>query len=215
MTKANFYRIKKFFSQYPTKKFSKNKIILKPGEKFENIYFIKTGYVRAYTVTPKGENTLNLLKPLFVMSVMHFITDHRNDYFFQTISPLEVYVVPFSEYKKFHESNPELSTSVMDFFFGSLLNYTVNQCNIINGNAQNKVASVLLQLTHDYGETKNSKLVVSFPATHRVIANLVGLTRETTSVQMSKFQKMGVISAKRAQFVVNDLEKLEKLAQSS
>lgn len=215
MTKAKISKIKKFFSQFPVKKIPKGQIILKPGDKFENIYFIKSGFVRAYTLTSKGENTLNFFKPLLVMSIIHYISEHKNDYYFQTITPVEVYVAPYSEYKKFLDTNNDLSLSIMDFFFGSLLNYFVNQGNIINGNAQNKIASVLLQLTHDYGDLKNSKLVVNFPATHRVIANLVGLTRETTSVQMSKFQKKGIISTKRTQFVVNDLEKLKSLAQIS
>lgn len=215
MTKAKFSQIKKFFSQFPTQKFSKNQVLFKPGDKFENVYFIKSGYVRAYTVTPKGENTINLFKPLFMMSVIHFISEHRNDYYFQALSPAEVYVAPYSEFKKFLDSDKDFSLSIMEFFFASLLNYFVNQGNIVNGNAQNKITSVLLQLTQDYGDTKNSKLVVNFPATHRVIANLVGLTRETTSVQMSKLQKLGVISTKRTQFVVNDLEKLKKMAQAS
>ena len=215
MTKIKLTQIKKFFSQFPSKEFPKGQIIFKPGDKFENVYFIKSGFVRAYTVTPKGENTINLFRPLFVMSVIHFISGHRNDYFFQTITPAEVYITPYSEFKKFLDTNKKLSSSVMDFFSGSLLNYFVNQGNIINGNAQNKIASILLQLTHDYGDTKNGKLVVNFPTTHRMIANLVGLTRETTSVQMSKLQKMGVISTKRTQFVVVSLEKLKELAQSS
>lgn len=215
MTKAKFSEIKKFFSQFPTKKFSKGQIILKPGDKFENVYFMKSGFARAYTVTPKGESTINLFKPLFIMSAIHFVSQHRNDYYFQTITPAEIYIAPISEFKKFLEENKGFSFIIMDYFFNSLLNYFVNQGNIVNGNAQNKIASVLLQLTHDYGDIKNSKLVVNFPATHRIIANLVGLTRETTSVQMSKLQKMGVVSTKRTQFTVNDLEKLKKLAQAS
>lgn len=215
MTKTKFKEIKKFFSQFPTKKISKGQIIIKSGEKFENVYFIKSGFVRAYTVTPKGENTINFFKPFFMMSFIHFTTNHRNDYNFQAITPVEVYIAPHSEFKKFLDSKKELTQTIMDFFFSSLLNYFVNQGNIVNGSAQNKIASVLLQLTHDYGDIKNTKLVVNFPATHRIIANLVGLTRETTSVQMSKLQKMGIISTKRTQFVVNDLEKLKKLAQAS
>jgi CRP-like cAMP-binding protein len=215
MTKAKFTQIKKYFSQYPTQKFAKNKILHKPGDKFENVFFIKSGFVRAYTVTPKGENTINLFKPLFIMSLIHAIVDHRNDYYFQTMTPVEVYSVPQTEFKKFIKNNQELGLVIMDYFLSSLLNYFVNQGNIVNGNAQNKIASVLLQLTHDYGDVKNGKLVVNFPATHRIIANLVGLTRETTSVQMSKLQKMGVVSTKRTQFVVNDLEKLKKLAEQS
>lgn len=215
MTKAKFKKIKRFFSQFPTKKIAKNHIILKPGDKFENVYFIKTGFVRAYTVTPKGENTINLFRPLFYFSVIHSISDHRNDFYFQSITPVELHCIPFSEFKKFLDSNKDFTGIIMEFFFNSLMNYFANQSNITNGTAQNKIASVLLQLTHDYGAIKNSKLVVNFPATHRIIANLVGLTRETTSVQMSKLQKIGVISTKRTQFVVNDLEKLKKIAQVS
>lgn len=215
MTKAKLTEIKKFFSQFPTKKFPKGETIIKPGDKFDNVYFIKSGFVRAFTKTPKGENTINFFKPLFMMSVIHFVSKQRNDYYFQSITPVEIYVAPHSEFKKFLDADKSFSLTIMEFFFSSLLNFFVNQGNIINGNAQNKIASVLLQLTHDYGDTKNSKLVVNFPATHRIIANLVGLTRETTSVQMSKLQKIGVISTKRTQFVVNDLEKLRRLAQVS
>ena len=215
MTKAKFTEIKKFFSQFPTKKFSKGQIILKEGDKFENIYFIKSGFVRAYCVSPKGENTLNLFKPLFYLSIIHSISEHRNEFFFEAISPVELCIVPYAQFRAFINSDKDLNNLIMEYFFNSLLNYIINQGNIINGNAQNKIASVLLQLTHDYGDIKNSKLVVNFPATHRIVANLVGLTRETTSVQMSKLQKTGVVSTKRTQFVVNDLEKLKKLAQVS
>jgi CRP/FNR family transcriptional regulator len=212
MTKAKFNQIKKYFSQFPTHKFPKGKILIKPGDRIENVYFIKSGFVRAYTITPKGENTINLFKPLFIMSLIHSLIDHRNDYYFQALTPVEVYSVPQSEFKKFITENKELSFLIMDYFLSSLLNYFVNQGNIVNGTAQNKISSVLLQLTHDYGDVKNGRLQVNFPATHRIIANLVGLTRETTSVQMSKLQKMGVISTKRTQFVVKDLEKLKKLS---
>lgn len=105
-----------------------------------------------------------------------------------------------------------MSSIIMDFFFSSLLQYMTNQGGIINGSAINKIASILLQMVHDYGDTKNGLLVVNFPATHRIVASLIGLTRETTSVQMSKLQKLGIIFCKRNQFVVRNLEKLKDLA---
>jgi len=215
MTKAKFTKVKKFFSQFPVKKYPKGHIILNKGDKFENIYFIKSGFVRAYTTSPKGEITLNLFRPLFYLSIIHSISNHKNEFFFQAITPVEVNIVPYSEFKKFLATDQDLKNLIMEFFFNSLMNYVINQGNILMGNAQNKVASVLLQLTHDYGDIKNSKLVINFPATHRIIANLVGLTRETTSVQMSKLQKADIISTKRTQFTVNDLEKLKKAARVS
>lgn len=212
MTKAKYAQLKKFFSQFPSQKFSKNSLIFKPGDKISHVYFMRSGFVRVYTKTSSGENTLNLFKPLFLLSVMHYFTSLKNNLYFQALTPVEVYVVPQSEFKKFLRQNEDLSDIIMDFFFNSLLLYLHNQGNIINGNAINKVSSVLLQLTHDYGDFKNDQLIVNFPATHRVVANIVGLTRETTSVQMSKLQKLNIISSRRTQFQVKNLEKLKKLA---
>lgn len=212
MTKAKYTQLKKFFSQFPTKKFAKNAIIFTPGDKLTDIYFMKSGFVRAYTKTPFGENTLNIFKPLFMVSVMHSMANQKNDLYIQALTPVEIYVAPKAQFDKFQKDNPEIEALIMEFFTGSLLRYLTNQGNIINGNAINKVASVLLQLVHDYGDTKNNQLVVNFPATHRVVANIVGLTRETTSVQMSKLQKLGIISTKRTQFIVKNIEKLRNLA---
>ncbi len=212
MTKAKYTQLKKFFSQFPTKKYAKNTIIFSPGDKLEDIYFMKSGFVRAYTKTPFGENTLIIFKPLFLVSLMHNMVVQRNDLYIQALTPVEIYVVPKAQFDKFQNDNPEIGALVMEFFTGSLLRYLTNQGNIINGNAINKVASVLLQLVHDYGDIKNDQLVVNFPATHRIVANIVGLTRETTSVQMSKLQKLGVISTKRTQFTVKNIEKLKALA---
>ena len=212
MTKAEYSQLKKFFSQFPSKKISKNALIFKPGDKIADVYFMKSGYVRVYTKAPFGENTLNIFKPLFLISVIHHFTNLRNNLFFQAITPSEVYIIPKQEFKNFLNNNPKMSNIIMDYFFSSLLLYMTNQGGIINGSAINKVASVLLQIVHDYGDTKNGQLAVNFPATHRIVASLIGLTRETTSVQMSKLQKLGIISTKRNQFVVRNLEKLKDLA---
>ncbi len=212
MTKADYSQLKKFFSQFPTQKISKNSIVFKPGDKIENIYFMKSGYVRAYTKIPFGENTLNVFKPLFLFSVIHFFTNSRNNLYLQAITSAETYIIPKQEFKSFLDKNPEMSAIIMDFFFSSLLLYITNQGGIINGSAINKVASVLVQMVRDYGDVRNGQLIVNFPATHRMIASLVGLTRETTSVQMSRLQKLGIISTKRTQFTVHNQEKLKKLA---
>lgn len=213
MTKAKFSQIKKFFSKYPTKKIAKGTIIFRPGDKIHDVYFINSGFVRIYTKTGEIENTLNIFKPLFLMSYIHHMTQNYNNFYFEAITPMDVRISPEKDFNEFLSVNPEFSSLIMEFFLGSLLQYISNQGKIINGNAVSKIASVLHQLASEYGDIKNDKLTVNFPATHRIIANMVGLTRETTSVQMSKLQKMGVISSKRSQFIVHDIDKLKALSE--
>lgn len=213
MTKAKFSQIKKYFSKHPAKKIAKGTIIFKPGDKINDVYFINSGFVRIYTKTGETENTLNIFKPLFLMSYIHHMTRDYNNFYFEAITPMDVRISPEKDFNEFLAANPEFSTLIMEFFLSSLIRYISNQGNIINGNAVSKIASVLYQLATEYGDVKNEKLVVNFPATHRIIANMVGLTRETTSVQMSKLQKSGVISTKRALFVVHDMDQLKKLSE--
>lgn len=141
------------------------------------------------------------------------MTKNYNNFYFEAITPMDVRVSPEKDFNEFLAKNPEFSSLIMEFFLGSLLSYINNQSTIINGNAVSKIASVLYQLTSEYGENKNGHLTVNFPATHRIIANMVGLTRETTSVQMSRFQKQGIISTKRSLFIVHDLDKLKSLSE--
>lgn len=213
MTKNTITQLKKFFSKFPSVKYSKGTLLHKPGEKFNHIYFVKSGFVRIFTKNGSQETTLNIFRPIFMVSMIQSYTSHPSNFYIEAITPCEVWAAPISEYQKYTDNDPKLSKQITGFLFNSVLQLLNNQTNIISGNASNKVAAVLLQLSFDYGQMKDNHLYVPFPATHRILATLIGLTRETTSVQMSKFQKMGVITTKRNSFTVLDLDKLKKLSQ--
>ena len=215
MTKNTITQLKKFFSKFPSIKYSKGAILHKPGDKFTQIYFVKSGYVRIYTKNGSHETTLNLFRPLFMVSLIQGTTNHPSNFYIEAITPCEVWAAPVTQYQKYVEADPKLAKKVTSFLFNSILKLLNNQTNIISGNATNKVAAVLLQLAFDYGQMKDNQLLVPFPATHRILATLIGLTRETTSVQMSKLQKTKVISTKRTSFTVLNLDKLKKLSQIS
>ena len=213
MTKNTITLLKKFFAKFPSIKYPKGALIHKPGDKFTNIYYAKSGYVRIFTKNGSQETTLNIFRPLFMVSLVQSSTNHPSNFYIEAITPCEIWTAPIVEYQKYVDNDPKLAKQVNSFFFNSVLQLLNNQTNIIAGNATNKVATVLLQLAFDYGQMKDHSIFVPFPATHRVLATLIGLTRETTSVQMSKLQKMGVISTKRASFTVLNLDKLKKLSQ--
>jgi len=213
MTKNTITQLKKFFAKFPSIKYPKGALIHKPGDKFTNIYYAKSGYVRIFIKNGSQETTLNIFRPLFMVSLVQSSSNHPSNFYIEAITPCEIYVAPANEYQKYVDSDSKLSKQVNSFLFNSVLQLLNNQTNIIAGNATNKVATILLQLAFDYGQMKEHSIYVPFPATHRMLATLIGLTRETTSVQMSKLQKLGVISTKRASFTVLNLDKLKKMSQ--
>ena len=212
MTKNTITQLKKYFTRFQATKYPKGTIIYKPGDKFKHISFVKSGFVRLYIKNGQQETTVNLFKPLLMVSMVQVMSGLPNNYYIETLTACEIWHAPKEEFLAYLKEDTKLSDKLMGFFFNSVMQLLNNQANIISGNATNKVATVLLQLAFDYGQVKENHLLVPFPATHRVIATLIGLTRETTSVQMSKLQKMGVISTKRTSFTVLSLDKLKKLS---
>ncbi len=78
------------------------------------------------------------------------------------------------------------------------------------GKAHAKVAATFVMLAKRFGKNgKDNQIVIHVSLTHRLIATLAGLTRETASHEIEKLQKEKVISKKRRLFVVNKIENLE------
>ena len=83
---------------------------------------------------------------------------------------------------------------------------------LVFGNACNKVASILLICAERFGQKMAYGTLITIPLTHKNIANLVGITRETTSVEIKKFEKKGLIAYRGRLIVVKNEDLLRKEA---
>jgi CRP/FNR family transcriptional regulator len=79
------------------------------------------------------------------------------------------------------------------------------------GNARIKVTTVILTCAKRFGKKqKNGDLVIQILLTHKNIASLSGLTRETTTLEIEKLKKEKIITYKNRLLVIKNLAKLEE-----
>jgi len=64
---------------------------------------------------------------------------------------------------------------------------------LVFGTASQKLASIILILAERFGERRNGSIYVKAPLTHKDLASLVGITRETTTLILSEFVKKDYI----------------------
>ena len=57
-----------------------------------------------------------------------------------------------------------------------------------------RLAKVLLQLSEKYGEEVPTGTLIKLRLTHEDLANLIGTTRETVTIQLKKFERMGLLT---------------------
>jgi CRP-like cAMP-binding protein len=74
---------------------------------------------------------------------------------------------------------------------------------LIHAWAFHRLAKELLHLAEDIGEDTGTGIRIALKLTHEDLANLVGVARETVTIQLHKFEEMGLIRREGRILVVN------------
>lgn len=205
----------KFFSQFNVIKYSKGETILRAGDNPQGVYFIKKGFVKLSSVSREGkELTLVLYKAedFFPVVWTFFGGDRGSIYSFEAITDTEILRAPreaFMDYATSHvDVLLEQTKHIIKRFTSSLRRMEY----LSFGNASAKLASTLLVCARDFGIVRGSGMEIQIPLTHKDIANLVGVTRETVSLELKRFDRKGLIGYNKKLIVIKDKEGLEKKA---
>ncbi|MDP4009952.1 MAG: Crp/Fnr family transcriptional regulator [Candidatus Shapirobacteria bacterium] len=203
-----------YFKKHKLIKFKKGRIVFSPDEEISGIVFEKSGYSRVYTVSKDGrEITLPLFKPLFTVSMITALTGEKNKYYFESISPLEIWVAPKEETLNFIRSDKELFDKLSRTMWSEFMELTDSMQQLVFGDAYTKIAGLIYSMSNKFGEPNRKGVTINFNTPHRMIASMTGLTRETVTLQILKLQKEGYISAVGRRIAVKNLEKLKEIAK--
>jgi len=204
-------RLISFFEKHELRSYRSGEIIVKPGEKFPGLVFLKSGYVKVYTLSKDDkEIVLQIFKPLFYFSLIYAMTRRKNRYYFEAIGPVEMWVAPKKEAIKFIRSDCLTCSVLMKAIMGAFLDLNVNVEQLISGNAYSKVANFIASTVGKHGAKEDSTVRIKFPVTHKMIASMTGLTRETVTLQLLKMEKQKIIDNEGKRITVIDFKKLEE-----
>ncbi len=194
-------------------KFSRGEIILFEGEVPNCAYVIEQGVVKTYNLTSDGqEKPISFDVELETFPIGWVFGKQRStQYFYEAFTDCSVYCIPRDEFLRFIKSNPELLYSYMDYFVSRYLNYQMR----INALEQSKAADKVLHTLHflclRFGHDVRKNVVkIALPLTQQDLANFMGLTRETTGIELKRLEKSAVISYNRQNYVVRT-DKLNEL----
>lgn len=204
-------KLAEFFSKFPLKKYKKGQILFEPNDDFGGVYFVKSGYLRVYDINKEGkESGIQLFKPLYFLSLISAKTGIKNRHYIETMTPVEAWMVPKAEFEKHMAKDPELYKDVCNALMEKFLDMTSYISMLVSGDANRKVSGLIYSMAEEFGVSKGKEVTIKFKITHKQIATLTGLTRETVTLQMLKLEKEGLIDNDRRQITVMDMKVLKK-----
>lgn len=200
-----------FFIRQKPLRFNRREVVLQADRNTPHVFYLKSGYMRAYRISEQGEElTLMILKAGDFFPFSWGEQDTLDNFYLEALTTSEVWRVPQVEFIKFIKSNPEVFYEFTTYAMTRLGGLLTRIEYLVFGNAYTKVATTLLICAKRFGEKQGLGVRVAIPLTHRDISTLVGITRETTCLEMKKLEKKGIISHAGRSLIVRDMVQLEK-----
>lgn len=202
-------RIEKLFRRAGTKKYPKNQLIYYEGDELTQIYLIKEGYIKAYTILDSGDTrTIFLLGPGDIFPIAFSATmdlsNYKIKYFYQSLTDVALQSLSSSAFKEVVESSTENMGTYMAYMSASN-EAIMKQLEVMKSKkAINKVTMLLPYLIAKFGERiRPNAYRLKIKLSHQEIADLSGVTRETTTTLVKQLEKRGILEQIKGRLIIH------------
>lgn len=210
---------RQFLSHYPCQTYKKGETILLKGDEPKHLCIIESGLVKTYTITAKGDERLvsiNRRGEDFPIGYAYDLIE-KSQYFYEAFSRCTVRLVPREQYLEHLHTHPE-SMYKSQVRVTALLLSTLSRVHALEqSTASDKIAYTLLYMASQLGvilrppgsrlKTPGSRLKIS--VTQQEIADSLGLTRETASIELKKLEMKKLIAHSRKNYILY-MERLQR-----
>ena len=191
------------------RKFKAGNGILYQGEAPRLACVIVKGIVRVYSISPKGDelNVMFHVAGEFFPSSWIFGKAPNALFFYEAKTDCEIAYIPRQELISFMTANPQRFHALLDYFTTNYAAFMIRVNALEQPKARDKLIYTLYFLCQRYADNidfdSSQKVIIPLHLTHQNIAGLVGLTRETTAIELNNLKNEGVLKYRRQRYVVD------------
>jgi CRP/FNR family transcriptional regulator len=199
------------------RRFDAGSTIIYQGEVPRSAYILIRGIVRVYSISSQGEEqivTFHVAGEFFPTSWI-FGKAPGTLFFYEALTDCEVALCQRDELIDFMKSTPSRNQALIDYFATNYAASMIRVNALEQPKARDKLVYTLYYLCQRFGKTDSSKIKIPLTLTHQNFASLVGLTRETTAIEMNKLKSEKIISYKQQEYIVNMEKLLDVLGEDS
>jgi len=194
-----------FLAVSPVKKFRKDELLVQQDENLHQAYVVKTGAVRCYDISLDGNQQLIWIVTQGELFPASTPLEHemKARFFYSAFVDSEIYVLNRRRLLSFLTANPNALLEVYTDITRVLADLQYRVGAVAKPKAREKILHTLAFIA-DRFRTRHSgrRVEVSLPLTHQDIADLVGLTRETTTATLKALRNEGFLEYDHQRFVI-------------
>jgi len=204
----------KLINHAKLRSYPKGQIILYEGDTPGDLYIIKEGIVKVYDIDDQGnEKILHVAKSPSMFPMVFFMGGNdESRSFYTTITDAEIYVIPKEDAEAEMSKDAELAIYMMHWFSREVHEILVRLSSLEKTTTRDKLIAALKFLgVHHAATRKSGWYRVEFPVSHQILADMIGVTRESTTMVMKDLQNEKIIRNPRLTVLEINFKKLIEL----
>lgn len=209
--RLNGHQLRRFQASSRGKTYRKGALLFEQGRTPEGVYVILDGRVKLSVNSRNGkEMIVGFFGPGTVLELAAVVLGRAHISTAETVQPTRAVFVSRKQLIAEIQAQPLAAWHVTQLVCEHCYFLLTKMAAVeLSESAQQKMARCLLGLINNHWDEGAR---VEMNLTQEVIAQMVGLSRETVSRLLSRLRRMGVVDWKRADFVIRDRRALERLA---
>ncbi|MFQ5442338.1 MAG: Crp/Fnr family transcriptional regulator [Thermodesulfobacteriota bacterium] len=214
-TKLWYISSNKIFSGLPEKERDRMAPMLKPvnikkksfiysmGDSADDLYILKEGRIKITRITEDGkELTFDILEPGDIFGELALAGEEERETSAEALEDSFICTINRKDFEGFVGKNPALSLRITKWI-GSRLRKIENRVeNLIFQDVRTRILALFIDLGEKYGKDSPRGRKIDIKLSHQEIANLVGATRETVTLELNNLKKTGEILTEGKEFVL-------------
>ena len=195
------------------RRYDRYQVIIKAGDRGTALFLLTSGAVRVTVGGSLGkELILGVLYPHDFFGEMALLDGLPRSATVTALEESEVLVISQKDFLECIRKVPQVAAKMIVTLSLRLRQTDQKVGNLAFLKAPRRVARTLLDLAQGQGQRVPGGIALNLPFTRQELAELAGVTRETLTRLLMKFQELGILTIERRKLFIPDPKKLEDLA---
>jgi CRP/FNR family transcriptional regulator len=188
--------------------------LFRSGEEFTMLYAVRAGSFKLFTYTEEGSE--QILGFYFPGEIIGFdaINDNRHSSSALALETSGYCALPFARLEELSMAIPKLQHRVLQLMSKEITHENELMTMLCNKNAEEKVGSFLISLSTRFSQLGYSSTSFKLAMSRQDIGNYLGLTVETVSRILGRFQKDNIIAINNKSVELLDMDQLFKASMT-
>ncbi len=191
--------------------YRKREMVFMEGDECTGLYIIRTGRVKVVRSSSSGkEQIISILNPGDMLGFEVFYEGEFYKNSAVAMDDCELCYIDKGSFFKILETEPAIARKLI-ISMGKELNHTYERIgNLGLLNAKEKLGHLLYTLAREYGVAQDSGIKLNLTLSRLEIAELLGITQETSIRLLKSFKEEGILDIRRKEIFIKSLDRLKE-----